>query len=110
MKVLSICGSPRKGNTERMLSIILGEVKDKELILLREKNIEHCHGCSECQKKPYVCVIEDDMKKINKKLRDSNFIVFGSPTYFDNVPGLFKDFIDRTHPLYPINGLKNKKL
>lgn len=111
--ISAICGSPRKGNTEQMIKVILNSAKSNgaktELILLREKKIEHCRGCSKCQETPYKCVIPDDMEEINHKLKESDILIFGSPTYFDNVSGLFKDFIDRTHPLYPQRALKNKK-
>jgi len=48
MKVLGICGSPRKGNTEWMLDTILKSFAVKgaetEIILLRKKNVKTCKG------------------------------------------------------------------
>ncbi|MCK4521525.1 MAG: flavodoxin family protein [Nanoarchaeota archaeon] len=110
MKLLAICGSPRKGNTEFMLNKVLegaGNV-DKELILLRNLDIKHCIGCCVCEKAGK-CPIEDDMQEILKKLEEADAIVIGSPTYFDNVTGLLKNFMDRMHPLYNKFKLKNKK-
>ncbi len=53
MKVVGICGSPRKGNTEWMLRKLLEEAAragvDTELILLREKQIKGCGGCLSCE-------------------------------------------------------------
>ena len=53
MKVVGICGSPRKGNTEWMLRKLLEgaarEGADSELILLREKDIRTCDGCLTCE-------------------------------------------------------------
>jgi len=53
MKVVGICGSPRKGNTEWMLRKLLGGAAkakaETELILLREKNISWCDGCLSCE-------------------------------------------------------------
>lgn len=110
MKIIAVCGSPRKGNTEFMLNTVLDAVKgEKELILLRESNIKHCNGCSICQK-TNKCTIEDDMADLLKKMDEADTIVLGSPTYFDDVTGLMKDFIDRCHPLYKTKELKSKKI
>jgi multimeric flavodoxin WrbA len=111
MKILAICGSPRKGNTEFMLETALNEIKkhDKELILLREKNLERCSGCLSCDKTKK-CIIQDDMQQLYEKLEKADIIVIGTPNYFDNVPGLLKDFIDRTNPYYETSKLKDKKV
>ncbi len=113
MKILAICGSPRKGNAEFMLNIILDEYKNNgnetEIIFLRDKKIEHCRGCLSCAKSNE-CIINDDMAEINKKLLESDIIILGTPNYFDNVPGLVKDFIDRTNPFYETDVLKDKKV
>jgi len=113
MKAIGICGSPRTGsNTEILLREVLKTMKkswvETELILLREKNIELCRGCDEKCSKTGECVISDDMQEIYEKLINSDVIIFGSPTYFDNVTGLMKNFMDRTDPLTVNKKLKNK--
>ncbi|MBW2981827.1 flavodoxin family protein [Candidatus Woesearchaeota archaeon] len=110
-KILAVSGSPRKGNTEFMMNAVLDEITDheKELILLRNKNFGHCIGCLTCHN-TIKCIIDDDMQEINKKLSESDIIILGTPNYFDNVSGLMKDFLDRTHPFYKSEGLKGKKL
>jgi multimeric flavodoxin WrbA len=109
-KFLFISGSPRKGNTEYILNKVFDSVEgEKELILLREKNIKHCLGCLSCgaTKK---CAINDDMTDIYGKIENADVIVLGTPNYYDNVSGLFKDFIDRTNPFYETGKLKGKKV
>lgn len=109
-KYLLISGSPRKGNTDFILSKIYKAIKgDKELIFLKDKKIKHCLGCLICHSRPK-CAINDDMAEILGKLLKSDIIIMGTPNYFDNVSGLLKDFIDRTHPFYKTESLKNKKL
>ena len=109
-KALLISGSPRKGNTDFVLSKIYENISDdKELIFLREKQIKHCIGCLNCHNKPE-CVINDDMSEIRKKMLDSDVLIIGTPNYFDNISGLLKDFVDRTHPFYKAGLLKGKKL
>jgi multimeric flavodoxin WrbA len=110
MKTLIISGSPRKGNTEFILNKIYKSVQDeKELILLRNKNIKHCAGCLYCDEHKK-CAIQDDMQDLYSKMQKADVIVLGTPNYFDNVPGLMKDFIDRTNPFYETDKLKGKKL
>lgn len=110
MKILAICGSPRKGNTEFMLNKVLENAEgEKELILLKELDIKHCMGCLGCDK-TNKCVIQDDMQKLYPKLTDCDILVIGTPNYFNNVPGLLKDFIDRTNPFYETDTLKGKKV
>jgi multimeric flavodoxin WrbA len=86
MKILGICGSPRKGNTEFLLRKALKAAREKgaetELILLREKRVEHCDGCSKCEKTGE-CHIRDDMQEIYNKLEDADAIVLASPNYYE---------------------------
>lgn len=110
MKALFICGSPRKGNTEYLLNKLYDNYNnEKEIILLRKKTIRHCVGCLNCHK-GIKCLIKDDMGEIIKKMKSSDVIVFGIPNYFDNVNSLSKAFIDRCHPLYKSEELKNKEI
>ena len=112
LKILGICGSPRKGNTETILKTILESAKEKgaeyELLLLKDIKMNHCAGCSVCND-TRECVIVDDMGEIIKKVEEADLILFGSPTYFDDVSGIMKDFIDRLHPEYKKKALKGKK-
>lgn len=113
MNIVAVCGSPRKGNTEFALRqfLILAEEKGyrTDLVLLREKRIEHCRGCLDC-KTNATCVISDDMTSILEKMKSADLVVLGSPNYFANFSGLMKDFIDRLVPLYHLEALKDKKL
>jgi len=104
MKILSICGSPRKGNSEAILNR-LKQIFEKrgienEIILLREKNIQRCDGCVEYCNKNLSCHKKDDMTEIFDKMKNVDGYVFVSPNYFKMPPGIFKDFIDRCSVLY----------
>lgn len=104
-----ISGSNRTGNTEYILNRINKALKNSRLILLKDRKIDYCKGCLACHYKDK-CVINDDINDIIDALIDSQMIIFGVPNYFDNVSGLFKNFIDRLHPLYKSEKLKNKKV
>ena len=108
-KIILISGSNRRGNTEWILNKLNKQLEDSELILLKNKNIEYCKGCLACH---YIdrCVMKDDINSIIDKLIESELTIFGVPNYFDNVTGLFKNFMDRLHPLYKSKQLKDKKV
>lgn len=109
-KVLLISGSPRKGNTDFVLSTIYNKLdNNKEIVFLRDKEIKHCTGCLTCHNKPQ-CILDDDMTELRSKLIDADIIIIGTPRYFDNISGLLHDFIDRTHPFYKAESVKGKKL
>jgi len=115
MKILGICGSPRKGNTEWMLTRVLEsagmEGAETELLLLRDKDIGLCRGCVTCEvgddRQPGVCIIKDDMEGLLPKMLAADAIVFGTPVYFYMLSGLLKNFMDRTIPIWPL--LKGKR-
>lgn len=111
MNVLGICGSPRDGNTLWIMQEIFDmppsrEIKS-ELIPLNGLNIELCDGCLICEDKKK-CHRLDDIQKIYKKLASCDKLVIGTPVYFDSVPALLKNFIDRLNPLCVSESLKNK--
>ena len=108
-KVLLISGSNRKGNIEYILTKLNEVIDDSELILLRNRNIDNCKGCLYCHNNDR-CIINDDINSIIDILLQSEMIIFGVPNYFDNVSGLFKNFMDRLHPLYKSKLLENKKV
>ncbi len=112
MKILAVCGSPRKGNTEAMLRKILDGAKEAgaeiELVLLKDKNIKHCDGCNACEASG-TCHVDDDMPGILRKVFDADALVLGTPNYFNNVSGLMKDFIDRINPYWESEKIKGKK-
>jgi multimeric flavodoxin WrbA len=41
-------------------------------------------------------------------MKEADVIIIGTPTYYWNVTGLLKSFIDRTNPLYNTKSLKGK--
>ena len=104
MKILSICGSPRKGNSEAILNRLKQLLKKKgvenEIILLREKNIQRCNGCVEYCNHNLKCHHKDDMAEIMQKMLEADGYVFALPNYFAMPPGLFKNFIDKCSIFY----------
>ncbi len=116
MKILSICGSPRRGNSETIL-LYLKKLLEKqghinEIILLREQNIERCHGCVEFCNHQLQCRLHDDFDTLIPKIESVDAFIFACPNYFQMPPGIFKDFIDRFSIFYTRGDekrFKNKK-
>ncbi len=105
-KILVIQGSPRgkRGRTEECLEPFLKGVREAgaeaEVVYLHELRINHCLGCFTCwEKTPGVCVQEDDMPALLEKLREAATLLLAAPLYIFSVPGLVKDFLDRSLPL-----------
>ena len=105
MQVVGLSGSMRKdGNTAKLVRLVIDQVKDAgikaEYITLADKVIKPCLGCENC-KEEHACIVKnDDWQKIIKKVLDCEVFVLGSPTYYYDVGGQVKNFIDRTYSLY----------
>jgi multimeric flavodoxin WrbA len=114
MKVLGISGSMRKaGNTAELVGVILGRCEESgvrtEFISLAGRKILPCLGCEKCKEKKW-CVIEnDDWNEVMEKVMKCDVLVIGSPTYYFDVCGHLKNFIDRTYSLYHDRKLAGKK-
>ena len=106
---LFISCSNKNGNCFKISQDLKNE--DDELMSLSNKNLKYCLGCDSCiHKLENRCVLLDDMQDFYKSLERADKIIFAIPIYFDNVNGLFKNFIDRLNPLYHSEILKNKEI
>lgn len=103
MKVIAVNGSARKdGNTAILIRRVFEELNsekiDTELIQLSGEKIQGCTACGQCFiDKNQRCVIDNDI--INdciKKMKESDGIILGSPTYFADCSSQLKAFMDRT--------------
>jgi multimeric flavodoxin WrbA len=114
MKVLGISGSMRKdGNTADLVNVILKRCDEAgiktEFVSLAGKKIQPCLGCEKCKEKNW-CVIEnDDWNEVIQKVLNSDVLVIGSPTYYYDLCGHLKNFIDRTYSLYHDRKLAGRK-
>jgi multimeric flavodoxin WrbA len=102
MKILAICGGLREeSNTNKLVrKIAKASGCNYEIVELGKLEIKPCTGCSECMMNEGKCPIEDDMQGLYGKLLDADAIILGSPTYFMNISGAVKCFIDRSLALY----------
>lgn len=102
MKVLGICGSFRNdSNTNKIVERIAAfSGIEFELVYLGKLDIEPCTGCLSCMWDNGNCAVQDDMSPLYEKIMDADAMIIGSPTYFMNVSGAVKCFLDRKFALY----------
>ena len=96
MTILGISGSPRRGQTtDRLVQEVLSATGcDTEFISLSGKRIGPCIGCLGCVK-DNICVVNDDMAELRKRIVEADALVIGAPNYFDMIGGLAHCFLER---------------
>lgn len=106
MKITVFSGSHkgREGNTLIMVEEFLKGAEEAgaetENIILAGKDIRRCMGKFECWlRTPGRCTIRDDMDDLLPRFMASDIVVFACPVYFDNVPSIMKNFIERLSPV-----------
>ena len=98
MKILAICGSPRKGETFKVLDAMKENSPDidYEILMLKDMNLKDCYGCYMCiNRGPDKCPLEDDRDVILKKMEEADGVVFATPTNTRHVTALMKKFMDK---------------
>lgn len=99
MKVIAICGSPRKkGNTEIALQTALDEIAaegiETELVRLAEGTVKPCIACYGCNDGR--CVQDDPrFDEIYAKCVEADGILIGSPVYFGSATPQLMALLDR---------------
>jgi multimeric flavodoxin WrbA len=99
--ILALCGSPRKNKTtiNTLQAVLDGTGRSHEIFWPAFMKINHCIGCLKCKyNTPGKCWQEDDMSYAIELMYEAKALVIASPTYFGNVPGPTKNFIDRSIP------------
>lgn len=98
MKILEICGSPKRGNCYSVLNWIQEKYPDIEfkLIMLNELRLENCLGCYVCiNKGEEFCPLKDDRDMIIEEMAAADGIILASPVHVNNISALMKHFMGR---------------
>jgi hypothetical protein len=102
MKVLLINAAPRmeSGNTQVILNPFLVGMRQEgaeiDIALLARKDINPCIGCFTCYAKtPGVCIYEDEMVGLVKRLQAADMLILATPVYLDGMTSFAKIFLDR---------------
>ena len=101
MKALIInCSPVRDGATAEIVRLAdkrLRESYDVKAVCIDDYHIGYCKGCRVCHATAE-CVQMDDMNALMGELAQADVILCVSPSYWADVPGQFKSFIDRCTP------------
>ena len=103
MKALIInCSPVRNGATARIAEIIGDELKSRyeiKNICIDDYSFAFCKGCRACHKTAS-CVMSDAsvIRDIMNEFDAADIIVSVAPSYWADIPGQYKAFIDRCTP------------
>ena len=99
MKVLTIIGTPHKGNTRAIVDLFINEFKDDEnefdeIIFPNDFN-EICYGCANCiLKGEDKCPHYNEINPIIKKIEESDLIILATPVFVGSCSSGMKAFLD----------------
>lgn len=98
MKIIAICGSPRKGNTYSSLDSIKEKFPDinYKVLMLKDLDFKMCRGCYSCVLRgEEKCPLKDDRDKLITEMSDADGVIFASPAYSHMVSAMMKNFYER---------------
>lgn len=98
--LLMNCSPVRNGATARIVNIVSDEMKKYHMIksaCIDDFDITYCKGCRSCHTTAK-CVINDDVSNVMKLYEWADIIISVAPSYWADIPGQFKVFIDRCTP------------
>jgi len=99
IKILAICGSPHRGNTYDILSMLeqSNPEIDFKILMLSEVDLKDCFGCYTCiNTGEENCPLKDDRDIILEEMKAADGTIFASPTYARTISALMKKFVERT--------------
>ena len=94
------CSPVRTGATAEIVSIIAEQLSaryDVRTVCIDDYRIGFCRGCRQCHSTGR-CFQRDDIENIMRAFAQADVILCVSPSYWAEVPGQFKAFIDRCTP------------
>ena len=94
------CSPVRNGATAEIVNIVsscLRERYDVKTACIDDFNFSFCKGCRTCHTSAE-CMQHDDVEKMIEQYKWADIIISVAPSYWADVPGQFKAFIDRCTP------------
>ena len=101
MNILVVnCSPVKNGATAEIVNLVSTYTKENNqvrCVCIDDFDIKFCKGCRQCHTTAE-CFQEDDTKKLMEQYIWADKIVSVSPSYWADIPGQFKVFIDRCTP------------
>ena len=99
MKVMTVFGSQRKGNSEfmaeRFSQIMEGSGAEVTRWYLNELDYNGCTVCNACKNGKEECVLRDDLTPALNIMKESDILVLATPLYFYDTSSLVKTMVER---------------
>ena len=95
------CSPVRNGATAEITRIVSACLKREytiKNICIDDFDIKYCKGCRNCHKTGKCIIQYDDVPEVMKQYNWADIIISVSPSYWADIPGQFKVFIDRCTP------------
>lgn len=99
MNILTIIGTPHKGNTRKIVDLFLDEFKDKnnkfDEIVLPNDFKYFCGGCANCiLKGEDTCPHYKEINPIIEKIEKADLIILATPVFVGSCTGSMKGLLD----------------
>ncbi len=94
------CSPVRTGATAEIVKILSDKISTQYItrsICIDDYKFQFCKGCRSCHKTAK-CIQKDDITRIINEFEWADIIISVSPSYWADIPGQFKAFIDRCTP------------
>ena len=94
------CSPVRTGATAEIVRIVseqLAPVYDVKTVCIDDYRFDYCKGCRSCHTTAE-CVQNDEADLLMAEFESADTVVAVSPSYWADIPGQFKAFIDRCTP------------
>ena len=110
VKILGICGSPRRKSSYTALQAALEAAKaqgdvEVELVELRARNMKPCVHCNKClrDESDRCTVFNDDMTELYDKFYEADGVIIASPVYEMSVTAQLSIFFGRFRSAWMIS-------
>lgn len=110
VKILGICGSPRRKSSYTALQAALEAAKaqgdvEVELVELRARNMKPCVHCNKClrDESDRCTVFNDDMTELYDKFYEADGVIIASPVYEMSVTAQLSTFFSRFRSAWMIS-------
>lgn len=94
------CSPVKTGATAAIVDIVCGELShrfDVKSVCIDDYDFAFCKGCRSCHQTAE-CVMNDGAQELMEEFAMADVIVCVAPSYWADIPGQFKAFIDRCTP------------
>lgn len=94
------CSPVRNGATAEIVKIVAKSLSDRHdvtTLCIDDYTFSFCKGCRSCHTTAE-CVMHDGVDRIIEEMDRADVIVCVAPSYWADIPGQFKAFIDRCTP------------